>query len=383
MRRKNEKHRSTVMIRYDRFIKDVIDKAGITINGDQPHDIQLHNEDLFKRVFYQGTLGLGESYMEKEWDCDRLDILFEKILRARTEKRVHFNFSVAMLVVGHIFTNMQSMARASQVAEVHYDLSNDFYKSMLDQRMIYSCGYWKTATNLDQAQEDKLDLICRKLELSEGQTLLDIGCGWGGLARFAAEKYGVRVTGVTISKEQAALAKEYCKDYDVEIRLQDYRDVTERFDKVVSVGMFEHVGVRNYRTYIRKVAELLEDDGLFLLHTIGHRYRTWSADPWVNKYIFPNGKIPYIGHVGKAINGIMIMDDWHNFGPYYADTLVAWHENFAANWSKFSDQYDENFYRMWEYYLLCFAGAFRARHMQLWQIVLSRPSRKSIYHSIR
>jgi cyclopropane-fatty-acyl-phospholipid synthase len=371
------------MTRYERFIREITTAADIEINGIRPWDIRIHNEALYKRIFFRGTLGLGEAYMEQWWDCERLDLFFEKILLARSETKVHFNFSVLTLVLGHVFTNMQSLARASQVAEVHYDLSNDFYRNMLDQRMIYSCGYWKDADNLDQAQEHKLDLICRKLELSAGQSLLDIGCGWGGLARFAAENYGVRVVGVTISKEQAALATENCRDVDVEIRLQDYRDVTERFDKVVSVGMFEHVGTRNYRTYMEKVSRLLQEDGLFLLHTIGHRYRTWSADPWVNKYIFPNGKIPFIGHIGKSINGLMIMDDWHNFGPYYADTLIAWHQNFLDSWPEFKDSYDKTFFRMWEYYLLCFAGAFRSRHLQLWQLVLSKPSRKSIYLSIR
>jgi cyclopropane-fatty-acyl-phospholipid synthase len=369
--------------RHKKYIFEIANSAGVVINGNQPWDMQVHNEDLYKRIVYRGTLGLGEAYMEGWWDCDRMDLFFENLLRAKLETKTHFNFSVAVMMVAHLFTNMQSMARSNKVAEVHYDLSNAFYSKMLDQRMIYSCGYWKNAENLDQAQEEKLRLVCEKLELKPGEKLLDIGCGWGGLAKFAAENYGVNVTGITISTEQAKLAQQVCEGLDVEIRLQDYREISDSYDKIVSLGMFEHVGARNYRTYIKMINDRLKEDGLFLLHTIGHRYKTYSADPWANQYIFPNGKIPYIDHIGKAISGSMVMEDWHNFGPYYADTLMAWYKNFKQYWPMFKDNYDDKFYRMWEYYLLSFAGTFRARHMQLWQIVLTRQERENVYHSVR
>ena len=371
------------MINYKSKVTDLASQAGITINGNQPWDVQVHNEAMYKSIALQGTLGFGESYMAGWWDCERLDLLFEKVLRARTETKVHWNFSLAPLVVAHLFKNLQTKARASQVAEVHYDLSNTFYKAMLDERMIYSCGYWKNANNIDQAQEHKLDLICKKLYLKPGETLLDIGCGWGGMAKFAAENYGVKVTGVTISKEQAQLAQEVCKGLPIEILLQDYREVAGQFDKIVSVGMFEHVGRQNYRTYMEVAHDKLKDDGLFLLHTIGHRYHTISADPWINKYIFPNGKIPYINHIGESIARLFVMEDWHNFGMDYANTLEAWNENFEASWPQFEKEYGENFYRMWRYYLTSFVGAFRARHMQLWQIVLTKYGRQEMYHSVR
>lgn len=371
------------MINYKKAVSKLAEDAGVTINGDNPWEIQVHDDSLYKQVALHGTLGLGEGHMDGLWDCEHIDQLFNKVLRSRVERRAHFNLSTAAMVIGHIFTNIQSIARSKKVGEVHYDLSNEFYSKMLDKRMIYSCGYWKHSDNLDAAQEAKLDMICQKLELTAGETLLDIGCGWGGMAKFAAERYGVRVTGVTISKEQAVLARETCKGLDVEILLQDYRHLQGQFDKIVSVGMFEHVGTRNYRTYMQVVNEKLKDEGLFLLHTIGHRYRTYTNDPWSNKYIFPNGKIPYVGHIGKAINGTLILEDWHNFGMDYATTLRAWYDNFEQHWPTFSEQYGERFYRMWKYYLLCFAGAFDARHMQLWQIVLSKPARSTMYHSIR
>ena len=371
------------MINYKNKVEEITRQIGIKINSSESGSMQVHDDGMYKRIGLYGTLGLGESYMDGQWDCEQLDVLFEKILRNRMESTVYWNFSLAPLVVAHLLKNLQSKARASQVAEVHYDLSNKFYQSMLDERMIYSCGYWKNAKNLDQAQEHKLDLICRKLYLQPGETLLDIGCGWGGLAKFAAENYGAKVTGVTVSKEQAALAQESCKGLDIEILLQDYRDVCGQFDKVVSVGMFEHVGRQNYREYMEVVHRKLKDEGLFLLHTIGHRYKTISADPWVNKYIFPNAKIPYISHISKSISRLFILEDWHNFGMDYAKTLEAWNENFEAHWSAFEKEYGEKFYRMWRYYLLSFVGAFRARHMQLWQIVLTKNSKTEMYHSVR
>lgn len=371
------------MINYKENMTRIAREAGIIINGTEAWDIQIHNDDLYKRIALHGTLGLGEGYMEGWWDCQRMDLFFEKVLRARLETRTHFNFSIAMIMLAYLFTNLQTKARSTQVAEVHYDLSNAFYQKLLDKRMIYSCGYWKNAKNLDQAQEAKLDLICQKLELQAGETLLDIGCGWGGMAKFAAENYGAIVTGVTISKEQAELAKEACKGLPVDIQLRDYREVKGKFDKIVSVGMFEHVGPRNYREFMQVASDRLEDEGLFLLHTIGHRYKTHSADPWVNKYIFPNGKIPYIEHISTAINNVFILEDWHNFGMDYAKTLSAWHDNFEQNWPTFADQYGQSFYRMWKYYLLCFTGAFNARHMQLWQLVLTKPERTQMYHSRR
>lgn len=354
------------------IIQDLISPLDITINGNKPWDLQVHNEEFYSRVFRQGALGLGESYMEKWWDCKQLDVLFEKILRARldTKVKIPFRFLMKQYLAGII--NFQSKTKAKEVAEKHYDLGNTLFNAMLDKRMIYSCGYWKDARTLDDAQVAKLDLTCKKLQLKPGMRLLDIGCGWGGLARFAAEKYGVSVVGVTISQQQAEYAREYCKGLPIDIRLQDYRDINEKFDAIVSVGMFEHVGHKNYDTYMKTAHKVLSDEGLFVLHTIGVNESASFANEWTTKYIFPNGMLPSIAQIAKASEELFIVEDWHNFGSYYDNTLMAWNTNFVKNWAELKHLYDETFYRMWTYYLLSCAGSFRARSMQLWQVVLSK-----------
>jgi cyclopropane-fatty-acyl-phospholipid synthase len=250
---------------------------------------------------------------------------------------------------------------------------------MLDKRMVYTCGYWKDAKTLDEAQEAKLDLTCKKLNLKPGMKVLDIGCGWGSFAKYAAEKYKVKVVGITVSKEQAVLAKALCKGLPIEIRLQDYRDLNEKFDRIVSLGMFEHVGYKNYKTYMKVVHRCLKDDGLFLLHTIGGNKSVKSTDPWIDKYIFPNSMLPSIKQMGDAIEDYFVMEDWHNFSADYDKTLMAWYNNFENSWNKLKDDYDERFHRMWRYYLLACAGTFRARKSQLWQIVLSKDGIKEGY----
>jgi cyclopropane-fatty-acyl-phospholipid synthase len=254
---------------------------------------------------------------------------------------------------------------------------------MLDPTMSYSCGYWAQAGSLAEAQEHKLRLICRKLELKPGEQLLDVGCGWGGLAQFAATHHGVEVVGVTVSREQAALARERCAGLPVRIELMDYRDIVGRFDKVVSVGMFEHVGVKNYGVYFDTMRRVLVDDGLFLLHTIGDHHTSTRTDPWIERYIFPNGEIPSARQLACALEGRFLIDDWHNFGPDYDRTLMAWWSNFDAAWPRLRARYGERFYRMWKYYLMASAGSFRSRQGQLWQLVLTRRERAGGYRSVR
>jgi cyclopropane-fatty-acyl-phospholipid synthase len=249
--------------------------------------------------------------------------------------------------------------------------------------MNYSCAYWAAADNLEDAQRHKLDMICRKLELKPGERLLDIGCGWGGLAQHAASHYGVEVFGVTVSREQQALARERCAGLPVEIALMDYRDINDHFDKAVSVGMFEHVGDKNYPGYFDTVADALRDEGLFLLHTIGSSVTRRYTDPWIDKYIFPNGRLPSARRLAEALEGRFLIEDWHNFGQDYDRTLMAWRENFDAAWPRLAQHYDARFYRMWIYYLASTAGFFRARQGQLWQLVLCKHQRRRIYRSVR
>ncbi|MEC5341350.1 cyclopropane fatty acyl phospholipid synthase [Brenneria populi] len=354
------------------IVREMLDTADIKINGSRPFDIKVKNPDFFKRVLREGSLGLGESYMDGWWECDRLDIFFHRILRAGLDKKVPHHLKDIVRVIAARAINLQSKRRAWIVGKEHYDLGNDLFTLMLDPYMQYSCGYWKQAATLEQAQEDKLQMICEKLQLKPGMKLLDIGCGWGGLSEFAARRYGVSVVGVTISKEQQKLAQQRCRDLDVTILLQDYRDLDLQFDRVVSVGMFEHVGPKNYDTYFRIVNKNLKPDGLFLLHTIGAQKTDSEVDPWINKYIFPNGCIPSVQHVARASEPYMVMEDWHNFGADYDRTLMAWFERFQQHWPELSERYSARFRRMFSYYLNACAGAFRARNIQLWQVLFSK-----------
>ncbi|TCB52741.1 cyclopropane fatty acyl phospholipid synthase [Acinetobacter sp. ANC 4779] len=353
------------------ILAKLLDEAGIHINGNQPYDIHIHNDNFYNRVLQQGSLGLGESYMDGWWDCDRLDILFYKILRAKLDQKLPHNLKDIIRIAIARIRNLQTQKRAWTVGEEHYDLGNDLFNHMLDPSMQYSCAYWKNTDNLFQAQQQKLDLICRKLDLKPGMRLLDIGCGWGGLAEYAAKNYQVSVTGITISKEQQKLAVERCKGLDVEILLMDYRNLNDRFDRIASIGMFEHVGLKNYDTYFQVVQRNLNADGLFLLHTIGSNLTRISTDAWISKYIFPNGYIPSIEKIAHFSSGKFIMEDWHNFGSDYDLTLRAWSERFIKTWPEIEANYSARFKRMFNYYLNACAGAFRARDLQLWQIVFS------------
>jgi len=355
------------------LITGLLAEAGVTLNGSHPWDIHVHDDRLFPQVLTQRNLALGEAYTAGWWDCDRLDEFFARILRSGAAERVKGGLKLLLALLPAYLLNMQTRSRAQIVAHKHYDLGNDLFAAQLDPYMQYSCAYFNGAADLAQAQVNKLRLICAKLDLNRGERLLDIGCGWGGLARFAAQEYGCRVVGVNISKQQIAFAREFCAGLPVEIRECDYRTLNERFDKIVSVGMFEHVGSRNYREYMRVAARCLKPGGLFLLHTIGGNVSTHACDPWISKYIFPNGMLPSIAQIARASEGLFVMEDWHNLGPNYDPTLMAWLRNFRAAWPRLKERYGEHFRRMWEYYLQSCAGAFRARDIQLWQVVFSTP----------
>ncbi|MBW7903176.1 MAG: cyclopropane fatty acyl phospholipid synthase [Rhodocyclaceae bacterium] len=360
-------------------------EAGVAFNGDAPWDIQVYDERLYRRILTQGSLGFGEAYMDGQWECLRLDELFARLMGVDAETRLGGRARLRLLgeILRHGIFNLQSVRRAFQVGEQHYDIGNDVFEAMLDPSMSYSCAYWPNATTLAEAQRAKLELICRKLELRPGEHLLEIGCGWGGLARHAAENHGVRVTGITVSREQQALARERCAGLPVSIELMDYRDLDGRFDKAVSVGMFEHVGPKNYGAYFSAVGRALADDGLFLLHTIGVHATSRHTDAWIDRYIFPNGKLPSARELAAALEGHFLIEDWHSFGADYDRTLLAWWENFDHAWPTLQASYDERFYRMWRYYLMSSAGFFRSRQGQLWQLVLGKRRRAGVYRSLR
>lgn len=349
----------------------LLEKADIHINGSRPWDMQLLAPGVIERALAQGNLGLGEAFMDGDWDAEKLDEFFFHLIRADIAQHIK-----PLRLIFHTFRsrvlNRQNRKRAWQVGETHYDLGNDFYSSMLDPRMTYTCGYWKNAKNLTEAQDAKLELICQKLQLKPGMRVLDIGCGWGSFMGYAAEHYGVTCVGLTISREQVDFGYTRYNGMPIEFRLQDYRDVNEAFDRIVSVGMFEHVGHKNYQVFMEVANRCLKDDGLFLLHTIGKNANHSVSDPWLDKYIFPNGELPTFNQLGEAFEHHFIVEDFHNFGSDYDKTLLAWYDNFIKAWPQFSDRLDIRFYRMWRYYLLSCAGAFRARQTHLWQWVLSK-----------
>lgn len=370
-------------------VQRIFGSADVKINGNRPWDIQIHNEDFYARVLSGGSLALGESYMDGWWDCKELDQFFYKILKANLREKVKGNKYLIPVFIKSKIMNLQKKSRAFDIGKKHYDTGNTLYKYMLDKRLVYTCGYWESgAKNLDEAQEAKLDLVCRKLGLKPGMRVLDIGCGWGSFLKYAAEKYKIRGVGITVSKEQIKLGNELCKGLDVQLKFQDYRDFKDNkgFDRIVSLGMFEHVGVRNYNEYMEVVHRNLKDDGLFLLHTIGSNKSKYNTDTWLLKYIFTNSMLPSAKQITKSSEKFFILEDWHNFGTDYSKTLKSWHDNFRKNWSKIKKSeksYDERFYRMWSYYLLSCAGSFRARYAQLWQIVFSKKGTTKAYKSLR
>ena len=367
------------------ILAELFGQAGIEINGARPFDIQVLDPRVYRAILAHWSLGLGESYMDGFWDCERLDELITRLLSANLYDRA--KGPARLRLWGHVLRarllNLQSSARAFQVGEHHYNIGNDLFERMLDPLMIYSCAYWERATHLAQAQRDKLDMICKKLDLRPGERLLDIGCGWGGLAQYAAKHYGVHVHGVTVSSEQRRHALVRCAGLPVTIDLVDYRELRGTYDKIVSVGMFEHVGLKNYLSYFDAVHRLLAEQGVFLLHTIGADITAPSTDPWIDRYIFPNGKIPGPSELVAALEGRFLIEDWHNFGPDYDRTLMAWDANFVTRWPEIGAGYSQRFFRMWRYYLLACAGYFRSRQGQLWQLVLTKQSRRSPYRSFR
>ena len=359
---------------------EILHRAGIEVGGDRPCDMTVHDDRFWARVLAHRELGLGESYQDGWWDANQLDEFIAQVQALDLRSLVRAGPGLALHIARSRASNHQTVRRSRRNAGAHYGIGNDLYERMLDKRMIYSCGYWRRAEDLDQAQEDKLDLICRKLHLEPGMSLLDIGCGWGGFARFAASEHGATVTGVTPAREQASRARDACAGLPVEIQECDYRDVQGRFDRIVSIGMMEHVGPRNLETFFGRCNDLLSSDGMMLHHTIGSLESKHHTDPWFDKHIFPGGVVPSLAQIASACERDWIVEDVQDFGPYYERTLMAWHRNVTGAWADLT-AYDERFRRTWDYYLLSSAGSFRARALQLWQIVFTRSRRRSeVYH---
>ena len=362
------------------IVRELFGLAGIEFGGTKPGDIQVRDPRFFERVLRDASIGLGESYMDDWWETDALDVTIDKIMRANLKQKITGSWRLRALTVKAMMLNLQAKTRSGASVEAHYDIGNDLYTRMLDERMVYTCGYWKNAKTLSESQEAKLDLVCRKAGLKPGMRVLDLGCGWGGLASWAAEKYGCTVLGVTLSKDQVSLGNELWgpkgKKLPVELRLMDYRDVDGKFDRVLSVGMMEHVGPKNHRDMMQVINRCLIDDGIAVVHTIANNRSLRHGTPFIEKYIFPNAVAPSLAQIGRALEGIFVIEDLHNIGPDYDPTLMAWWENFDRTYSEISHRYDRRFYQMWKFYLLAAAGAARSRDGQLYQIVLTKTGRR-------
>jgi cyclopropane-fatty-acyl-phospholipid synthase len=355
-----------------KMIEQLLSETGVQVNGPNPWDIRVRNELFYSRLLKDGSVGLGESYMENWWDCSRIDGFIHRLLREKLEGKIKGNLRSLLSYLSARLFNLQSPARAGIIARRHYDLGNNLFFSFLDPYKQYSCAYFQGTDDLLEAQQKKLELICRKINLQPQDHVLDIGCGWGGFARYAAETHGCTVTAVNISEEQIKYAREFCKNLPVNILHEDYRQIRGSFDKIISVGMFEHVGWKNYRTFMVVANRCLKEEGIFLLHTIGGNISRVNCDPWINRYIFPNGMLPSIAQIAKAVESLFVIEDIHNLSSHYEKTLLAWHDRFQKAWPGLEAKFDPTFKRMWEYYLLSCAGAFRARHIQVWQIVMTK-----------
>ena len=353
--------------------RDLLASAGVTVGGDQPWDVQVHDDRTWSRVLRDGTLGAGEAYEEGWWDVPALDQFIDRVMRIRLGETLRENWTIVAHAVRARIMNLQSITRAFDNGHRHYDIGNDLYEAMLGGRLLYTCAYWPNAKTLDEAQDAKLDLVCRKVGLKPGMRVLDLGCGWGGFAAFAAERYQVSVTGITVAQEQVKWAHDHYAHLPIDIRLDDYRNATGTYDAVVSIGLMEHVGWKNYRSYMELADRLLVPGGVAFVHTIAGNHPRAHIDPWFDKYIFPNAVLPTLARLTAAMEDIFVVEDVHNIGEDYDLTLMAWWKNFDAAWPTLRAKYGDAFYRRWKYYLLASAGAFRSRGQQLFQFVMTRP----------
>jgi cyclopropane-fatty-acyl-phospholipid synthase len=357
----------------EQLCRELLARAGIAVGGDRPWDLRVHDDRFYQRAMRDGALGVGEAYVEGWWDCDAVDQATERACRAGLPEALRHNWMFRAHGLRARLMNLQAVTHSFENGQRHYDLGNDLYEAMLDARMIYTCGYWHDAEDLQTAQEHKLDLVCRKLGLRPGMRVLELGCGWGGFAAFAAERYQVEVVGYTVAAEQVRWAHEHYPHLPIDIRLGDYRSASGRFDAVVSIGMMEHVGPKNHRSYMELVDRCLAAGGIAFVHTIGANRANYQLEPWFDKYIFPNAVIPSLSQVLTAMEGLFVCEDVQNIGEHYDPTLMAWWHRFDAAWPTLRARYGDSFYRKWKYYLLASAGAFRARAQQLFQIVMTRP----------
>lgn len=352
-------------------------------NGKPAFTLGFNNKAAARRFLRKGSIGFGEEYVAGNIYV-RGD--FQKLVRIGIDPRFQ-NIKLSPLAKASVLfgymTSLNTVRRAPANIAHHYDLGDDFYKCYLDKTMAYSCAYFRSATDaLEEAQEQKYEHICRKLQLREGESLVDIGCGWGGMLIYAVRHYGVTGVGCTISQNQARYARDRIAAEGLEDKItilrEDYRNIGGQFDKFVSIGMFEHVGKGFIPLFMRKARTLLKAQGIGLLHTIGKEEDT-ALDPWTMKYIFPGGHIPVLDHIMRTLGKEKLVPiDIENLRIHYAATLEAWGKRFEDNRHKIAEMFDEKLVRMWRLFLNGSAAAFRWGDIRLYQILFTNGLNNSI-----
>lgn len=346
--------------------------------------ILIKNDACFDKMFQKGELGTAESYMDGDWESNDLEYVLYTILDnhgsivEKLKSQSWWLFYAFFVTQYKRFFSKNTLITSKQNIKMHYDVGNDLYEKMLGQHMQYTCAYFhRPDMTLDEAQEAKMALIAKKLDLQPGMKVLDIGCGFGHMVNYIATRYDVQITGINISEAQLSHAKANFSRNNVRFLLQDYRDVDEKYDRIYSIGMIEHVGKANYPVYFDKCFDCLNDDGLILVHTITYSERLWisnETNSFIMKYIFPESELPHVSDFLQAYNNRWQLEDFQNFGMSYAKTLRSWRKN-IGNWEGL-DEYDERFRKMWNFYLQEMAAMFHHKTAGLGQFVFTKKLNK-------
>ncbi len=372
-------------LNFDGTLKIVDHKNKIHIFGNSNPIVQIRlaSKSIERKLFLNPSLHIGEAYMNKDLIIEQgsIEQLIDLVTKCYDDFISNNNFYKFYEYLSSIFMPLQQinkLVNSKKNVAHHYDIDENLYKLFLDKDMQYSCAYFHNQNiSLDQAQKDKKQHIIKKLKINENMKVLDIGCGWGGMAIEIAKKTGAKVKGITLSENQFKTASDRAQQEGlsdkVTFSLQDYRNENEKYDRIVSVGMFEHVGVKYFKTYLKKTNDILKDNGVFLLHTIGQRGKPTATSPWIRKYIFPGGYIPSLSEVMKETQNLNInVTDIEILRLHYAHTLSHWYKNVIENKDKIIKMFDERFFRMWEFYLLASKYSFVNMGNVVFQIQISK-----------
>jgi cyclopropane-fatty-acyl-phospholipid synthase len=354
----------------------LLERCGLAINGPAARDPQIHDERVYARLLKNGSVGAGEAFMDGWWDARDLSGCLEAVLRADLDAQFRGAlFREKFRELRFQWLNRQTRELSRRVARDHYDLPFEFWRRMLGKTMQYSCAYWERgARDLDEAQVAKMELICRKLQLEEGLSVLETACGWGSLAHHMAAHHGVRVKAFTLSEQQYRYAVAHYSHPRVEFFCADYRDFAarhqgEKFDRIASIGLVEHVGRRNLDVFFRMIQRFMKPEGWALVHGMG-KQTPEATDPWITRYIFPGGEIPRLSHLVDSISRCALnVEDLHNLGLSYIPTLRAWLQSLSEPAGEGAPQ--GRALRMWVYFLSLSIAAFEARKLQLYHFILS------------